>query len=85
MKKNVGRCDAMLRITLGLMGLAYCIARTNRRRRFPWTTAFLSAMKVAEGIMRYCPMLALFGKNTKGFASFFKKKDPLISLNHQPE
>lgn len=68
MQKNVGLCDALCRITFGLAGLAYSIAkvRQNRFQRFPWFLALCSAMKVAEGILRYCPVLAIMGKNTCG-------------------
>lgn len=68
MQKNVGLCDAICRITFGLAGLAYSIAkvRNNRFQRFPWMLALCSAMKVAEGILRYCPVLAMLGKNTCG-------------------
>lgn len=62
MKKNVGTIDALLRITCGLVGLAWSASRS--RRGFPFLFAMMSAMKVAEGITRYCPMLALFGKST---------------------
>jgi tetrahydromethanopterin S-methyltransferase subunit D len=66
MKKNVGRVDAILRITCGLTGLAWSSARMVRHpyRTLPMIGAFLSAMKVAEGITRYCPILDLFGVST---------------------
>lgn len=65
MKKNVGTYDALFRITFGFVGLAYCIVCANRRKfDFPWLMSSLFAMKIAEGIVRYCPTLALFGKNT---------------------
>lgn len=65
MKKNVGLCDAYLRITFGLIGLAYSIACASRHKgSFPWAMTLLSAMKVAEGVVRYCPMLAMLGKDT---------------------
>lgn len=67
MKKNIGTYDALIRITFGLVGLAYCIARANRRKyNFPWIIASVFAMKVGEGILRYCPMLDLLGRNTTG-------------------
>jgi hypothetical protein len=34
-------------------------------RSLPFWIAILSAMKVAEGITRFCPMLALFGISTR--------------------
>lgn len=66
MKKNIGTIDAISRITCGLTGLAWSTARIVRHpyRSLPIVVAALSAMKVAEGVTRYCPMLDLFGKNT---------------------
>lgn len=67
MKKNVGIYDALIRITFGMVGLAYCVAYASQRKyRFPWTLAFLSSMKIAEGIVRYCPILDVLGKYSKG-------------------
>lgn len=66
MRKNVGTLDAMLRITFGLLGLSYGIGRMARRpSRTPWFLMSMSAMKVAEGVTRFCPMLAMFGRDTK--------------------
>ncbi|WP_074011175.1 YgaP family membrane protein [Numidum massiliense] len=61
MQKNVGTLDATLRITCGLTGLAWATARLVQHpdRTTPKMIAWLSAMKVAEGITRYCPMLKL--------------------------
>ncbi|AMA74222.1 MULTISPECIES: DUF2892 domain-containing protein [Aneurinibacillus] len=66
MKQNVGICDALIRITFGLMGLSYGIARLAR---YPYRTStcvliMLSALKVAEGITRFCPLLALLDIST---------------------
>jgi hypothetical protein len=61
-QKNVGSLDAFLRITCGLAGLSWSAAQG--RRRFPCWFAALSAMKVAEGITRFCPLLALLGLST---------------------
>ncbi|MGE5702693.1 MAG: DUF2892 domain-containing protein [Clostridia bacterium] len=66
MKKNVGKIDALIRITVGLSGLAYAAGKMSRRPyRTPGLLMFLSAMKVAEGITRYCPVLSLFGISTR--------------------
>lgn len=66
MKKNVGTIDATIRITCGLAGLAWATAKMVRRpfSSSPMLVAVLSAMKVAEGITRYCPMLDLMNANT---------------------
>jgi hypothetical protein len=66
MRKNVGTIDAIIRITLGLVGLAYGIGRMSRRPyRTPWLLMTLSAMQVAEGFTRFCPMLYALGINTR--------------------
>ncbi|MBA4601067.1 YgaP family membrane protein [Thermoactinomyces mirandus] len=67
MQKNVGTVDALLRITFGLAGLAYCAAQS--RHRFPLFMALISAMKVAEGITRFCPMLAIFGMKSRAYSN----------------
>jgi hypothetical protein len=67
MKQNVGTLDAMIRIMLGFIGLAYSIARLMRHpyRTYP-LMVFLSAMKIAEGITRFCPLLAILNISTTG-------------------
>ncbi|MGA8943284.1 MAG: DUF2892 domain-containing protein [Thermoactinomyces sp.] len=67
MQKNVGTVDALLRITFGLAGLAYCAAQS--RDRFPLCMAIISAMKVAEGITRFCPVLAVFGVKSNVYSN----------------
>lgn len=61
MQKNVGTLDAFMRITCGLTGIAWSTAKMVKYpyRTFPVVTAMVSAMKVAEGITRFCPMLAM--------------------------
>ncbi|MDW7674736.1 MAG: DUF2892 domain-containing protein [Bacillota bacterium] len=58
MKKNVGDLDRYLRIAGGLYLLGYGI---NRDSGF-WTA--MGALKVAEGVTRFCPMLNLLGLST---------------------
>ena len=66
MKKNVGQADAFFRITIGLFGLAWSVSRMVHRpdKTFPKFIALTSAMKVTEGLTRFCPGLALFNVNT---------------------
>lgn len=65
MHKNVGKTDALIRITGGLLGLAYGIGRMSRRPyNTPWLLMSFSAMKVAEGVTRFCPMYAAMGINS---------------------
>jgi hypothetical protein len=70
MKKNVNTLDAYMRITVGLTGVAWGIARMVHQphRNFPMAVTMLSAMKVAEGITRFCPMLALFNTSSREVA-----------------
>jgi len=61
-KQNIGIVNAMLRITCGFTFLSWATAKMVKR---PWKDsylliAFLSAMKIAEGIVRYCPLTALY-------------------------
>ncbi|BBW98329.1 MULTISPECIES: DUF2892 domain-containing protein [Geobacillus] len=58
---NIGIVNALIRITLGLTVVAWGAARFARR---PWCTSYLwaillGAMKVGEGITRFCPVTAL--------------------------
>lgn len=57
-KQNIGILNALLRITCGLTYLAISTARMVRR---PWRSGstfmlIMASMKVAEGIVRYCPV-----------------------------
>lgn len=66
MQKNVGTVDASIRITLGLLGLAYGIGKMSKRpHRTPWFLMTMSAMKVAEGVTRFCPMLYSMRMDTR--------------------
>lgn len=68
MQKNVGTIDAIMRITCGLTGVAWATSRMVRypRRGLPTAVAMMGAMRVAEGVTRFCPMLKLLGTNTLG-------------------
>jgi hypothetical protein len=62
LKPNIGILNALIRITFGLTILAWS---TSKLVKNPWRDSFLfvafcGAMKVAEGIVRYCPVTALF-------------------------
>lgn len=66
MHKNVGTADALIRITGGLLGLAYGIGKMSRRPyNTPWLLMAFSAMKVAEGVTRTCPMYSAMGISTR--------------------
>jgi hypothetical protein len=60
-KPNIGILNALIRITCGLTILSWS---TSKLVKFPWRgsylfTAIIGAMKVAEGIVRYCPVTDL--------------------------
>lgn len=61
-KPNIGILNALIRITCGLTILAWS---TSKLVKCPWRdsylfTALMGAMKVAEGIVRYCPLTDLW-------------------------
>jgi hypothetical protein len=61
-KPNIGILNALIRITVGLTILAWS---TSKLVKHPWRdsylfAAFCGAMKVAEGIVRYCPLTELY-------------------------
>ncbi|MGX6444648.1 YgaP family membrane protein [Neobacillus sp. K501] len=66
--KNIGIINALIRITFGLTILAWSTAKMVK---FPWRDSYLfvalcGAMKVAEGIVRFCPVTALFENYQNG-------------------
>lgn len=61
-KPNIGIVNALVRITIGLSVLAWS---TAKHTKMPWRDSYvllgvLGAMKVAEGIVRFCPITALY-------------------------
>lgn len=65
-KQNIGIVNALIRITVGLTMISLSSAKLVRK---PWCFSsklfiFLGAMKVAEGIVRFCPVVEAmkFGK-----------------------
>ncbi|MFC0559000.1 YgaP family membrane protein [Halalkalibacter alkalisediminis] len=61
MKPNVGRVDALCRISLGFTVLAYSTAKLVRNQNDGMLLfgALCGGMKVAEGITRFCPLTYL--------------------------
>ena len=62
MKQNIGIINALIRITIGLTILSWSTAKLVK---MPWRESYLfiamcGAMKVGEGIVRFCPVTALF-------------------------
>ncbi|MDQ0300476.1 hypothetical protein J2S78_002944 [Salibacterium salarium] len=58
MKSNIGTINALIRITCGLTVLSWTTAdwSRSRHRNTHLICTVLGAMKVAEGITRFCPI-----------------------------
>ncbi|WP_335869415.1 YgaP family membrane protein [Bacillus sp. 2205SS5-2] len=70
---NIGIINALIRITTGFTILAWSTAKLSKK---PWRESYLlvamvAGMKIGEGILRYCPLTALFEKS----ASTMEQKD----------
>jgi len=69
-RPNIGIVNALIRITCGLSVLAWA---TSKYCKKPWRDSYLiaiilGAMKVGEGILRFCPITYLFeNRNTYFF------------------
>ncbi|MCM3715530.1 DUF2892 domain-containing protein [Alkalihalobacillus oceani] len=59
MRPNIGRVDALCRITAGFTLLAWATAKLARNpsHSLPLLGAVMGGMKVAEGITRFCPLV----------------------------
>lgn len=64
MEQNVGRLDAYLRLSTGLLLFGLGLKSRNPTRSFLMMA--LGANKVAEGITRHCPLLYMLGLDTLG-------------------
>jgi Protein of unknown function (DUF2892) len=76
-KQNIGIVNSMLRITCGFTFLSWATAKMVKR---PWKDsylliAFLSAMKIAEGIVRFCPLTALYEEGQEMVENNHHKSD----------
>ncbi|MDQ0254061.1 hypothetical protein J2S74_001434 [Evansella vedderi] len=62
MRQNIGLINAVIRITCGLTIVAWATSKLVRRPydSMPLICTILGAMKVAEGITRFCPLTYLF-------------------------
>jgi hypothetical protein len=59
MKPNIGRIDALCRISMGFTVLAWSTAKLVRKPNdnIPLLAAMMGGMKVGEGITRFCPLV----------------------------
>ncbi|MDJ1477098.1 DUF2892 domain-containing protein [Bacillus sp. LS15-K4] len=66
MKQNISTINALIRITLGLILFGCSSAKLVRKPWCTWSNVLLwiGAMKIAEGIVRFCPVVEMwkFGK-----------------------
>ncbi|WP_312096065.1 YgaP-like transmembrane domain [Niallia sp.] len=63
-KQNISLINALIRITLGCAFLGWSTAKMAKKpyNQSYFLIALLAGMKIAEGIVRYCPVVALYGK-----------------------
>jgi hypothetical protein len=61
-KPNIGLVNSLIRMTCGFTILAWGTSKLVKRpfRNSPLVIIMLGAMKVAEGITRFCPLTYLF-------------------------
>lgn len=64
MKPNIGIVNALIRLTCGFTMLAWATARLSRRPHHDryFMVAILAAMKIGEGIVRFCPVTYAFNE-----------------------
>ncbi|WLD93740.1 DUF2892 domain-containing protein [Alkalihalobacillus sp. AL-G] len=67
MKSNIGTVNALIRITIGLTMVAWSAARLGRRPNSQGNLFWMvcGAMKVGEGITKYCPVTELYERGQK--------------------
>ena len=63
-KQNISLINALIRIACGFAFLAWSTAKMSRKpyRQSYFLIALLAGMKIAERIVRYCPVVALYEK-----------------------
>ncbi|WP_407271311.1 DUF2892 domain-containing protein [Radiobacillus sp. PE A8.2] len=63
-RQNIGILNALVRITCGLTCLSIATARMVRHPKHNGSLmlAIMGAAKVAEGIVRYCPVTDVVGR-----------------------
>lgn len=79
-KPNISLINALIRITCGFTFLAWSTAKLSKRpysQSYLWI-ALLAGMKIAEGIVRYCPLVALYDKKEE----FLPNKHVQHTQNH---
>ncbi|MGP1909774.1 YgaP family membrane protein [Metabacillus sp. JX24] len=75
MKPNIGIVNGLIRITIGLFLLSWASAKYSKK---PWKESallvmLLGAMKVGEGILRFCPLTFMYQEYKKEDLEFGDK------------
>jgi hypothetical protein len=84
---NIGILNALIRITFGLTILSWSTAKLVKRpyyQSYLWV-ALCGAMKVAEGIVRYCPVTDLIQNSQLNSHSKSNHKDSPLTLDEPPQ
>ena len=86
MKQNIGIVNALIRITIGLTILSWSTAKLSK---MPWRESYLfiamcGAMKVAEGIVRFCPVTAMFENGQNRMKDKVNEMDLTDFVKHNP-
>ncbi|OZI12417.1 hypothetical protein CEW92_06760 [Bacillaceae bacterium SAS-127] len=73
---NIGIINALIRITAGFTIFAW---GTSKLINQPWRNSYLvmamlGGMKIGEGILRFCPVTALFNKRQEMLVYNFDKE-----------
>ncbi|RFU61835.1 YgaP family membrane protein [Peribacillus glennii] len=64
-QQNIGVINALIRMTFGFTIVAWATAKLVKK---PWRDSYIllamiGAMKIGEGILRYCPLTAVYQKS----------------------
>lgn len=84
-KPNIGLINAFIRLTCGFTLLAWGTSKLIKRpySTTPIVVVMMAAMKVAEGITRFCPLTYLFEERmeemTNGNDDDTKQYDELVN------
>ena len=88
MRPNIGRTNSFIRTMIGFSILSFATARMVKK---PWKQSYVllavvGAMKVAEGLMNYCPLVALWEKRNSWMDDALRwKKEPSNDFYHSTE
>lgn len=76
-KQNISLVNALIRITCGCTLLALSTSKLSKKRcNYSYLLlALVAGMKIAEGILRFCPIVALYDRKDEIIPSCSKKKE----------